>query len=61
MKKQINRNRHSILKFQVNNIIILNVRFQKITRLNASLNYKKLNFFKITKIYHINNVYKLLH
>ena len=38
---------------------MLNVRFQKITRLNASLNYKNLSFFKITKIYHKNNVYKL--
>ena len=59
MKKQINRDRHSTSKFRVNDMIMLNVRFQKITRFNASLNYKNLSFFKIIKIYHINNAYKL--
>ena len=59
MKKQINRDRHLTSKFRVNDTIMLNVRFQKITRFNESLNYKNLNFFKIAKIYHKNNVYKL--
>ena len=59
MKKQINRDRHSTSKFRVNDTSMLNVRFQKITRFNASLNYKKLRFFKIAKIYHKNNIYKL--
>ena len=44
---------------KVNDMIMLNARFQKITRLNASLNYKNLSLFKIIKIYHINNAYKL--
>ena len=59
MKKQINRDRHSTSKFRVNDTIMLNARFQKLTRLNASLNYKNLNFFKIAKMYHKNSAYKL--
>ncbi len=54
----INRYYLSILEFKERNIIILNNKNIKITRLNKSLNYKNLKLFEIIRV--INNmIYEL--
>ena len=57
MKKQINRDKHSISKFRVENKIILNVKYIKTIKSNIFLNYKNLNLYKITRVIN-NNVYE---
>ena len=54
----MNRKRYLILEFKINNIIILNTRNIKITRLNKLLNYKNLNLFKVIRAIN-NSIYKL--
>ena len=54
----MNRRRHPILKFKIGNIIILDTRNIKITRLNKSLDYKNLGPFKVVRVIN-NSIYKL--
>ena len=57
-KKQINRDRHSIFEFRVENMIMLDARYQIITRFNKILDYKNLNLFRVTRVID-NCVYEL--
>ena len=49
-KKYANRIKHSVSKLRMNDMIMLNARFQKTTRFNKDLDYKNLESFKIVKI-----------
>jgi len=56
--KFANRNRVTILKFKINNIIMLNLKNINIVKLNKSLKHKNASSYKIVRV--INNyVYKL--
>ena len=57
-KKYANRIKHSVSKLKMNDMIILNARFQKTTKLNKNLDYKNLKSFKIVKIVD-NMIYEL--
>ena len=45
-----NRIKHSVSELKMNNIIMLNARFQKTTKYNKNFDYKNLKSFKIVKI-----------
>ena len=53
-----NRIKHSVSKLKMNDMIMLNARFQKTTRFNKNLDYKNLKSFKIVKIVD-NMIYEL--
>ena len=57
-KKQINRDRYSTFEFRVKNMIMLDARYQIITRFNKIFDYKNLNFFRVTRVID-NCVYEL--
>ena len=52
--KYTNRKRQPVSAFSVNNIIMLNSRNIKTTRLNKSLDYKNLEPFRVIRV--INNM-----
>ena len=53
-----NRTRHSVSELKMNDMIMLNARFQKTTRFNKNLDYKNLKSFKIVKVVD-NMIYEL--
>ena len=58
MKKQMNRNKHFVSKFKINNIMMLNARHLIITKFNRKFEYRNLNSFKIIRVID-NNVYEI--
>ena len=57
-EKYANRNKHSVSKLKMNDMIMLNARFQKTTKFNKNLDYKNLESFKIVKVVD-NMIYEL--
>ena len=49
-EKYANRNKYFVSELKMNDMIMLNTRFQKTTRFNKNLNYKNLKFFRIVRI-----------
>lgn len=58
MKKQANRDRHSISKFRVGDKVMLDARYIKTVRPNNFLDYKNLDLYKITRAMN-NSAYEL--
>ena len=56
--KYVNRTRHSVSKFKINDKVMLDKRYIEITKSNHALNFKNLNFYKIIDVIDNHHVYK---
>ena len=56
--KYVNRTRHSISKFKINDKVMLDKRYIEIIKSNHSLNFKNLDLYKIIDVIDNHHVYK---